>query len=693
MATRMQQRRGTAAQWITANPVLAAGEIGFETDTSKFKIGDGSSAWAALPYFTNLDAILAGAPGALDTLNELAAALGDDENFAATVTNALATKAEVITKTDAEWSASTESIPAGSIAYNSSNYQIKIGKDDATWSELSHVITAYALQLALDGVTTDLNGQISDIATELSTILVDPTLTGNVVLPSTTTIGNVTGTELSYIAGASSQIQAQISDIVSDVTQANSNISGLETTKANLASPTFTGDVVLPTTTSVGDVSPAEILTLNGVTGSIQTQIDSKLAVTVAENTYAPINDPVFTGVADLPATTNIGDVTGTEIGYLDGVTSSIQTQLDSKAPTSSPTFTGTVSGITKDMVGLGNVENTSDANKPISTATQTALDAKANLSGATFTGDVEAGNVTITGNLYVQGTTTTVSASDLSVKDNMIYMNQAGLSTITGAIGNGTSVTYTTSDDHGYAQGDFVTVTGVTPTSFNVNAGGLEIQSVTATTFTVLSTNTDTYVSGGSSRGKVHSNPDLGWAAGRYDTVNGVGYAHTGFFRDATDGVFKIFDGYVPEPDESVFIDTSHASFALAPIAVESISTGSVDFSDGTQSKQGVPSITPIVQKTASYTLEALTERDSLIEVSSSSATTVTIPADASLSFPVGTSIDILQTGTGQVTIAGAGGVTVNSTPGLKLRTQWSSATLFKRAANTWVVYGDLTA
>lgn len=105
------------------------------------------------------------------------------------------------------------------------------------------------------------------------------------------------------------------------------------------------------------------------------------------------------------------------------------------------------------------------------------------------------------------------------------------------------------------------------------------------------------------------------------------------------------------------------------------------------------VDSLTPISQKTASYTLSSLTERDDLIEMGSSSALTVTIPTDATLNFPVGTSIDILQTSTGQVTIAGAGGVTVNATPGLKLRTTWSSCTLFKRAANTWVVYGDLTA
>jgi hypothetical protein len=104
------------------------------------------------------------------------------------------------------------------------------------------------------------------------------------------------------------------------------------------------------------------------------------------------------------------------------------------------------------------------------------------------------------------------------------------------------------------------------------------------------------------------------------------------------------------------------------------------------------VASFTSINQKTSAYTT-VLTDRDKLVEVNSSSGVTVTIPTDASVAYPVGTSIDILQTGSGQVTIAGSGGVTVNATPGLKLRTQWSSATLFKRATNTWVVFGDLSA
>jgi hypothetical protein len=55
MATRMQQRRGTASQWTSANPVLNAGEMGWESDTNKFKIGDGTNHWADLDYFADIN--------------------------------------------------------------------------------------------------------------------------------------------------------------------------------------------------------------------------------------------------------------------------------------------------------------------------------------------------------------------------------------------------------------------------------------------------------------------------------------------------------------------------------------------------------------------------------------------------------------------------------------------------------------
>jgi len=55
--TQMQVRRGTASSWTSTNPTLAAGELGFETDTGKFKIGTGSSTWTGLAYATGLNAI------------------------------------------------------------------------------------------------------------------------------------------------------------------------------------------------------------------------------------------------------------------------------------------------------------------------------------------------------------------------------------------------------------------------------------------------------------------------------------------------------------------------------------------------------------------------------------------------------------------------------------------------------------
>lgn len=96
--------------------------------------------------------------------------------------------------------------------------------------------------------------------------------------------------------------------------------------------------------------------------------------------------------------------------------------------------------------------------------------------------------------------------------------------------------------------------------------------------------------------------------------------------------------------------------------------------------------------QTGTSYTL-VLSDNGKIIEMNNASANTLTIPLNSSVAFTTGTSITIIQTGAGQTTIAGASGVTVNATPGLKLRAQWSSVTLIKRASDTWIAIGDLTA
>jgi hypothetical protein len=96
---------------------------------------------------------------------------------------------------------------------------------------------------------------------------------------------------------------------------------------------------------------------------------------------------------------------------------------------------------------------------------------------------------------------------------------------------------------------------------------------------------------------------------------------------------------------------------------------------------------------QTASYTL-VLADKNKIVEMNVGSGNTLTVPTNANVAYPVGSQIMVLQTGTGQTTIAGQTvGVTVNGTPGLKLRTQWAMATLVKRATDTWVVVGDLSA
>ena len=743
MATRMQQRRGTAAQWISTNsgngPILNAGEIGYETDTNKFKIGDGTNHWVNLSYFSDAEKSVA-----FTTSITFEGATADSYETTLQVTDPTADRTitlpnnsgtVALTSDIAELSqdAIDSAITAGTgitktyddaantltLAVNTATMQARVA--DVTDTEIGYLNgvtsaiqtqidakaplaapaftgTATAVNLTLsgdltvNGTTTTVNSTEVNIGNaftfegatansfETTLTVADPTADRSINLPDasgtvalqefvqaaatstdglgwnnetkkitvdTTYIGEVAmdavAGSISPGAGLSKSyddttntITLDISSTVATKTYADTAVSthnsdttdvhGISNT-ANLVATTDTGTVtstmiandtivnadinasaaiewtkIAPSST----VSATELGYLDGVTSAIQTQINAK-------------QDKVT-------------DVSDTEIGYLNGVTSAIQTQIDSKAPSSTAvTLTGTETltnktltspvintptGITKTDVGLANVDNTTDAGKPVSTATQTALDLKANLSAPTFTGTVTSTNdVVVNGNLTVNGTTFSASSTSITIEDNLVQLaHENAANTV-----------------------------------------------------------------------------DLGIVVGYNDGA----VKHAGIVRDVSDDKWKLFKGVTSEPTTTVnFGQGSLDALAVGALEATTVTPSSgVVFSDGTQTKEGVPSRTPIIQKTDNYTLTDLTERDSLIEVSAASGKTITIPTNATVGFPIGTSIDILQTSTGQVTIAGAGGVTVNATPGLKLRTQWSSATLFKRAENTWVVYGDLTA
>lgn len=96
--------------------------------------------------------------------------------------------------------------------------------------------------------------------------------------------------------------------------------------------------------------------------------------------------------------------------------------------------------------------------------------------------------------------------------------------------------------------------------------------------------------------------------------------------------------------------------------------------------------------QSGTTYTT-VLADASKVVTLNNAAAITLTIPPNSSVAYPVGSRIDFIQTGAGQVTITPGAGVTINGTPGLKLRAQHSGASVIKVATDTWQAVGDLSA
>jgi len=293
----MQQRRGTASQWTSANPILNAGEMGWESDTNKFKIGDGTNHWADLDYFIDVN---------------------------------------------------------------------------------STVNPAFGSSITFEGATSD--------AFETTLAVTDATADRTITFPDATgtvqlRVTDVSDTEIGYLNGVTSAIQTQLDD--------KSTASKTETlTNKTLTTPTINGPTITDTgqtPTIHGIYLPApHTIIFEGTTAN-----DFETTLTAGEPTAdRTITLPDETGTVQLRVT----DVSDTEIGYLNGVTSAIQTQMDAKAPLAAPAFTG----------------------------------------------DATAVNLTISGNLTVDGTTTNINSTSLVVEDKNIVLGDTAMPTDTTADGGG---------------------------------------------------------------------------------------------------------------------------------------------------------------------------------------------------------------------------------------------------------------
>ena len=528
MATRMQQRRGTAAQWSSADPILAAGEIGFETDTGKFKIGDGTSVWSSLSYFTDsqdfdttnfvltsvvgqpngvaglnanghvpinqLGALIDNAPDALNTLNELATAISALEGYVDSQNATQTTELQSYTNSAIE------------VSENTTNNTIS--------TAVSGAITDH------NAVTTDVHG-ISDTSTLATQTYVNGQIGDHASL--TTSIHGIADTSLLATEG---YVDAEITDLATTTTGQVNTHAGLTTSVHGIADTSL-----LATTSSVAsDISAHNDLTLN-VHGIANT-------ANLATQTYAD------------------------------------------------------------DAVGVHNSDTT-------------------NVHGISDTA-----NIVLTDDARLSDERTPLDASVTDAKINGTLSQS--------------SITNLTTDLAAKATLESPALTG-TPTAPTATAGDNSTQ--VATTEYVETAVSNLVAS----------------APGTLDTLNELAAA----LGDDANFSTTVTNSLALKLEQSDLDNATYYAFNA---------------------------------QTASYTI-ALSDSTNMVTINSESATTVTVPANSSVAFPVGTYIDVFQLGSGQVTIAEGSGVTIYATPGKKLRTQYSGASLVKRDTDTWYLTGDIVA
>ena len=212
-------------------------------------------------------------------------------------------------------------------------------------------------------------------------------------------------------------------------------------------------------------------------------------------NTSLVAGNGISLDYADDQLTVNIS---GLDASYISDFTSAVstatQTALNSKAPLASPTFTGTVNGITSSMVGLGNVDNTSDDNKPISSATQTALDGKASSVHTHTSSNISNFNESVNdrvGDLLVAGDNISLeyinSPASLTVSIVPTFLNTSLVA------GSGISLSYANSEltmkvsglNASYISDFSSSVSGLLPVKNVVQGSGINVTSSSGT-FTV---------------------------------------------------------------------------------------------------------------------------------------------------------------------------------------------------------------
>ena len=312
-----------------------------------------------------------------------------------------------------------------------------------------------------------------------------------------------------------------------------------------------------------------------------------------------------------------------------------------------------------KSSLALNNVDNTSDANKPVSSATQTALDAKqatlvsgTNIKTVNNTSLLGSGNIAISSAVAWGGVTGTLSnQTDLQTAlDGKVDENTA----ITGA--TKTKVTY---DAKGLVTAGADLAAGDLPTG--IDAAKISTGVISNAEFDYLNGLTDNIQT------QFTGKQDTLVSATNIKTIEGQSLLGSGN------------------------IDLAKGDVGLGNVDNTSDANKPVSTAQQTALDAKTNKLIVTNRQTASYTL-VLGDADKLVEINNASANNLTVPLNSSVAFATGTQILLAQYGAGQTTIVATSGVTIRSNGAkLKLNAQYSGATLVKIAENEWYLFGDI--
>jgi len=671
MATRMQQRKGTAAQWTGANPVLNAGEIGWESDTNKFKIGDGTNHWADLDYFADINSTANPAFGSSITFEGATA-----NDFETTLQITDPTADRTITFPDAT---GTVALAANVAALSGATFT---GAISGTSLSLSGNLTVLGTTTTIDSSTIQIqNSLVFEGSTpndfETTVQVTEPTQDNVITLQNATgviplrdTSDTFTNKSISLTTNTITGTKAEFNTAMSDADFAT--LAGTETlTNKTLTSPTVSGLTLsdgsfviegatvddFELTISAGNPTSDRTVTFQDITGTVALLTDiPSLTGYVTESATQTLTNKTLTS----PNVSNLIITDGSIV--LEGSTpNDFETTITVTDPTADraiafPDASGTVA-LTTDITVSASSTNTF-SNKSISlgsnTVTGTAAEFNSALSDSNFVTTGDSGTVTST--MILDGT---ILDADVNASAAIAQSKISGLTTDLAAkaplaapalTGDATAVNLTISGN--------LTVNGTTT---NINSTNLVVEDKNIVLADV-ETPTDVTADGGGITLKGATDKTFNWV-------------------DATDA-WTSSEHINLASGKSLYLNGTLLKDVAETLTNKTLTSPKINL--GLNAQTGT-----------TYTL-VLGDAGKVVTASNASAITVTVPPSGDVAYATGSQITVLQKGAGQVTFAQGSGVTIRSTGATaaapKLRAQYSSATCVYEGSDVWYVVGDIS-